>query len=60
MEIAYVVAYFIGGVIALALANWLWYPAPDLHGVQLGLLMAGIFLVGSAIAVTSVAVIARS
>ncbi len=55
----YIVAYIVGGFVALFLANWLWYPAPDLHGGQLGLLMAGISLSGSTVAMSLVAALSR-
>ncbi len=51
----YVLAYVIGGVASLSLANWLWYPAPDLHGAALGLLMGAIFIAGAATAMALVA-----
>lgn len=47
----YVYAYLGGGVASFMTANFLWYPAPDIHGAQLGLLAAGIFLSGSAAAI---------
>ncbi len=56
----YILAYIIGGIAALFLASWLWYPAPDLHGVALGLLMAGIALAGSLVAMGIAAAVSRS
>lgn len=41
------VAAILGAFAALSLANWLWYPAPDVHGVALGLLLAAIALTGA-------------
>jgi hypothetical protein len=46
----YILAYIVGGVVALTLANEFWYPAPALHGVALGLLMGAIFISGSFVA----------
>ena len=54
----YVVSYFVGGVIAMIVADHIWSPLPDwierLHGVRLGLLVAGIFLTGSFVACIAV------
>ncbi len=46
-----VVMYFVGGIAAIVLADRFWYPMPDVHGVALGLLMAAIFVSGSAVAI---------
>lgn len=58
--ITYLIAYILGGILSLSLANWLWYPASNLHGAALGLLIGGIFITGSTLAMIIVYISLRS
>lgn len=47
-ELQYMLAGLLGAVVAVCAANRIWYPAPTIHGVALGLLMAVIVMLGAA------------